>query len=112
MSIATFARPCTPLLDDLGGLLQDRLRDRQIQGLRRLEIDDQLEPRHLLHGKIGRSCALQDLIDVGGCVVTHSSEIRPVGEECPFLCPFPTMAWHRETPLSSETENEGRELGY
>jgi hypothetical protein len=46
--------------------LKQRLRDRQPQRLRSLEIDDQLKLRGLLDGEIGGLGALEGLVDEGG----------------------------------------------
>ena len=62
--LATDCQECS-LLDHLIRPLQERLRDRQPERLRRLEVDHQLERGRLLDGQIGRSGALQDLVDVG-----------------------------------------------
>jgi hypothetical protein len=45
---------------------QQRRRDRQAEGLGRLEVDDQLELRRLLDGKLARVFALQDPVHVSG----------------------------------------------
>src|ERR1022692_2129106 len=71
-----------------------RLRDRQAQRLRCLEIDDQLELRRLLDRKVPRPGALQNLVDITSgavkCIgdvwaVAHKAapdEICSVGENC------------------------------
>src|SRR5215813_7397163 len=43
---------------------EHRRGERDVEGVCRLEIDDQLELRRLLHGKVGRLRALQDAIGV------------------------------------------------
>jgi hypothetical protein len=55
-----------PSLDHLVRPLQERLRNRQAERLRGLEVDDQLELRRLLDGQVGRLGALEDLVDVSG----------------------------------------------
>src|SRR3990172_5769641 len=40
---------------------EQQLRNREAQGLRRLEIDDQLESRRLLHGQVGGVGGFSDL---------------------------------------------------
>src|SRR5713226_569239 len=52
------------LLDDLIRPQQQRSRDRQAEGLRRLEVDDQLEPRRLLDGEVSRPRALENLVHI------------------------------------------------
>ena len=65
--------------------------DRQAEGLRGLQIDDELELRRLLDGQIGRFRALEDLVDkVGGPppqledVLDRRTSDRLFGE-CPEL---------------------------
>ena len=47
-------------------VLQERRRDRQAEGLRGLEVDEQLELGRLLHGQVGGLGAIQDSVDMGG----------------------------------------------
>src|SRR5262245_36335866 len=50
------------LFDHLVRPQQKRGRDRKPNGLRRSEVDDQLEPRRLFDGKISRLGTLEDLV--------------------------------------------------
>jgi hypothetical protein len=50
-------------LDDLVRPHENRLRDRQAEGLRGLEVDDQLELCGLLNREVGGLRALQNLVD-------------------------------------------------
>src|SRR6266545_5721924 len=52
-------------LDDLIRPHQHRLRDRQPEGLRGLQVDHQLELGGLLDGQVGRLRSSQDAIDLG-----------------------------------------------
>src|ERR687888_223333 len=54
------------LLDDLGGLEQDRLGEGQPEGPGDPEVDDEVEGGGLLDREVGRAGALEDLVDVGG----------------------------------------------
>src|SRR6266545_8225932 len=49
-------------LDDLVRPSQQRRQDRQAEGLRRLEVDDQLELRGLLDRQVAGSGTFQDLV--------------------------------------------------
>ena len=55
-----------PLLNDLIRPLQQRRRDRQPEGLRGLEVDNEVEPVKLFDGKIPGVGAHQNLVDVPG----------------------------------------------
>ena len=54
------------LLDNVVSAQQQRLRDRQAEGLRGSHIDDQLELGRLLDGQVAGLRAPEDLIHVGG----------------------------------------------
>jgi len=56
------------LLDDLVRPQQHRLRDREPQRGRRLEIHGEVVPRRLHRGQIGGLSALDDSIDVSSCL--------------------------------------------
>jgi hypothetical protein len=43
---------------------QQRRRDREAEGLGSLEVDQQLELRRLLNGKVARSCAFENAVHV------------------------------------------------
>src|SRR5262249_29874357 len=63
-SAATFMG--VALLDYLVCSQQQQRRNRQAEGLRGLEIDDQFDFRRLFDGQIGWLRALEDLVHVGG----------------------------------------------
>src|SRR5262245_24163322 len=52
------------LLDDFIGAIQHRGWDRHSQCFRRLEIDEQFEPRGLFHGKVAGPGTFEKLVDV------------------------------------------------
>src|SRR5262245_56285763 len=54
------------LIDYLGRLEEQRLRDCQADGLGRFEVNDQFELRRLLHRQVGGLGTLQDLVNVDG----------------------------------------------
>ena len=47
--------------------LQERLRDRQAEGLGSFEVDDQLELGGLLDGEVAGLRSFEDLVDVARC---------------------------------------------
>src|SRR5213593_925117 len=63
-----------PSVNDLIRAQQERRGDREAKGFRGLEVDDQLELRGLIDGKISRFGALQDSIDIGGGPAGHFGE--------------------------------------
>ncbi len=65
------------LLDHLVGAHQERFRYREAERLGRLEVDHELELGRLLDGQVGRSSALEDLIDVGRGAPTKSAILAP-----------------------------------
>src|SRR4051794_218716 len=62
--------------DDLVGAQQKGFGDRETERLGRSQIDQQLEARRLLHRKIARLGALEDLVDIGGGVANNCSNVR------------------------------------
>src|SRR5436190_1712437 len=61
--------------DDAVGAPQERLREREADGFRRLGVDDELELRGLLDGQIGGLGALEELVDVAGQALGGSSKL-------------------------------------
>src|SRR5260370_1239112 len=79
--------PLTPppfsWIDHLIRPLQQRRRDRQAEGLRGLEVDDQLELRGLLDREVGGLGAPENLVDVASGTSPHLGNIYSIGhEEC------------------------------
>ena len=70
-----------PLLDDLGRLGQDLLRDGQPKPLCGLEVDHEVERRGLFDGEIGRLGPLEDPVHVGGGAPVDLGVVGPVGRE-------------------------------
>src|SRR5262245_21619263 len=69
------------LLDHLIRSGQQRRRDREPHGLRRLEVDDEPELRRLLHGKIAGLRALEDLVDVARGAPKALVTVRPIAAQ-------------------------------
>src|SRR5207245_2196042 len=69
------------LFDHLVRSQQQRRRDRQAERLRRLEVDDQLELRRLLDGKVGGLGASKDLVYVTGDTAIEFSKHRSVSHQ-------------------------------
>jgi hypothetical protein len=73
------------LLDHLVRPEQQRRRDGQPEGLRRLQVDDELELGGLLDREVARLGALQDLIDLGGGPPEVLPSVGPVRHEATGL---------------------------
>src|SRR5581483_2712992 len=63
--------------------------NREIDLLRRFQIDDKLEFRRLLHGKIGGLGALENLVDVMRGALVEVDVVRPVGHETALIGELP-----------------------
>src|SRR5262249_9724877 len=72
-------------LNELVGSQQKRLRDRQAERLRCLEVDDQIELGRLLDRQIGGLGPLEDPINVNRRSSLHLRNIYPIGHEATRL---------------------------
>src|SRR5438445_6898348 len=68
-------------LNDFIRSKQHRLRDRETDLFRRLEIYHQLELRWQFHRQISRLVSLEDFVDIGGHAPVAVREVRPVVHE-------------------------------
>ena len=66
------------LLDDLVRSEQQRLRDREAERLRRLQVDDQLELGGLFDREVSGLGSLEDLVNVGGGAPVQVGRVRPI----------------------------------
>ena len=73
------------LLDHLVRPDEDRLRNREAQGLGGLEVDHQLELGRLLHGEVGGFGPLQDLVHQRGGLTELLGQVFPIGQEAPSI---------------------------
>src|SRR5262252_6908692 len=84
-----FHKPCNLswacLAEHLVRLDEVRRRDGEVEGLGRLEVDDQLELRGLLHWQVGGLGAFQDLVYVE----------RGTAQEVGIACPIGPQVRHR-----------------
>src|SRR5438128_815872 len=60
-----FPCPCTPLLDHLIRLEEERRGDGEAQSLGGLEVNDQLKPHGLLHRQVAGLGPLENLVHIG-----------------------------------------------
>ena len=78
-------------------------RERKALLLSGLQVDDQLELRWLLYGKVARLRALEDLVYVGTYCAVQMLKIRVVGHESTCI--------HKQTAIVYRSEPSlGREL--
>src|SRR5207245_4028689 len=106
----SWPRWSSTLLDDLVGSHEYGLRDRQTKRLRGLEIDDQFELGWLLHRKIRRLRAPEDLVHISGRTPEQVQVIRSVGHETTGRGVFPKVAHCRE-PQARQTSDRLPPLG-
>src|SRR5713226_249385 len=103
-----------PSLDHLIRPLQERLGDRQAEGLGGLEVDDQLELGRLFDGKIAGLGSFEDLVHVGRGTPELVRNVRPIGNEARGLRKLP-YSIHGGQPaprrqlddLTSRTKRDG-----
>src|SRR5215831_139223 len=69
--------------DDLVRLEEERRGHGEAEGLRSLEVDDQLELHGQLNGEVSRLGALQDLIDIVGRASPLTRDARPIRHKRP-----------------------------
>src|SRR5258708_39923110 len=69
------------LIDHLRGSRQQSWGDRQVESLRRLEIDNQFVVSRSLNRQVGRLLALQDTINITSCASELLDSTRPIGDQ-------------------------------
>src|SRR5438128_3159583 len=84
------------LFDHVIRAQEQRLRDREAERSRRLQIDHQLERRRLLDGEVRRLCALEDLIDEGRGLAELFTDACSVRNEAAGLHVFTRGIDHRQ----------------
>lgn len=95
------------LLNHFGRLEEDCWRNREAESFGSLEVDDQLEPRHLVNRQICRLGPVQNFIHVWSAGPAHRRKVPPVGKERSSLDPFFAMHPQRETSLRGELDHAG-----
>src|SRR5713226_4542022 len=96
--------PADPSLNYLVRSLQQSLRDRQPERLRRLKVDDQLELGGLLDGQIRR---LRPLVHKYSCATEHIVKVRSIRCRASGGHKVPLLARHWVARL----ESKGRHCG-
>src|SRR3989338_5923151 len=85
---------------------QQRLRDREAKGLRRLEINHQLEARRLLHGQGAWLRPFEDFVHVGSGASYLVVKVHRIRHEAASLHKLP-MAPHRRYPTLGSEVHDG-----
>src|SRR3990170_2062804 len=79
-------------------------RDREVERLRRLEVDHQLEFGRLLDGKLGGPDALEDLDDVAGSAAEEIDVVGPVTHQAAGFHPI-RVGVNRRQPMPRSEEH-------
>ena len=81
------------------------MRNGQAERLRRLEVDDQLELRRLLDGKVSRLRPLQDLVRVSGGAAEHVRTVYPIHRKTARVRELPQVKYRRQAALDRKIRN-------
>ena len=79
------------------------LGDGEAERLRRLEVDDEIEPRRLLDRQVGWLGSLEDSVHVGRAAMEALGDARRVRHEAASLRELPGSETSRSTSFTSET---------
>src|SRR5262245_16523008 len=74
-----------PSFEHLVSTRKQRLRNRDTQRLRCLQIDEEIELGRLLHGQVAGVGPLEDLVHTGGSTAPNIGCARPIRHEAPGL---------------------------
>src|ERR1051325_6385351 len=88
---------------------QQRRRDREAEGFRGLEVDDELELGWLLHGQVTRSGAFEDLVHINSGASKQVNPERPIGHEAPVIDEI-SYHVHRRQPMLGRKIHEPSSL--
>src|SRR4051794_21976075 len=69
------------LLDELGGLEQDLLGDREVEGLGRLKVDDEFKRGGLLDREVSRQGPFEDAVHIVGGPTPEVGDARAIGHQ-------------------------------
>src|SRR5688572_11219570 len=95
----------TRLLDDVVRPRQQRRRDGEAERSCSLQVDHQLELAGLLHRKLARPGAFQDLVDVARRTPDQDVEVGPIAHEAPRAYPGPPAAHQGNALLRGEVHD-------
>src|SRR5437660_11305216 len=101
--------PAAPSLDDLIRPEQERLRNRQPEGLGGFEVDDQLELLRPLDRQLGGLRTVQDLRNEDARPAKGLSETGPVGQQAAGLGELGEER-HRRQPLLTPEDRDARSM--
>ncbi len=93
------------LLDDLGGLAQDRGRDGQARLTGGLQVDHEVERRGKLDGDLAGRRAFEDAIDVGGGATIQRLQVEPVAHQAAIRHPLTQVVGGWNLVLSDQRQD-------
>src|SRR5262249_20540281 len=91
--------PYHSLLDHLVRLQQHARRDREPEGLGRLQVENELKLHWLLDGQVGRLGACENLVHVGGRAAEEVTYAWSIGHQPAGHGPSPSVEYARQVPL-------------
>src|SRR5262249_43640793 len=99
-----FTNPA-PSLDNLVRSRQHIRRNREADQLGCFQIDDELELRRLLYGKVGRLGSLQDFVDQSGGVSAIGTGARPVRHKTTAVHKISPSIYRRQPIISRKVDD-------
>src|SRR5262249_41420964 len=97
------------LLDDLVGLQQERLRDREAEGLRSLEVDEQIKFGRLLDRYVRGPRSAKDPVEIDGHTRPKRGDVRAVRHQSALFDELPE-GHHRRKVLHLHRSHNGRKV--
>src|SRR4029450_13185589 len=91
--------------EDLVRLEQHHGRQREPEGLRRFEVDDELKPHRLLHGQVARPGPSQDFVYVGGALPSLTPLAGGIAHKTPCFHKRPPSTERGQLVLDREVGN-------
>jgi hypothetical protein len=78
MSVRCHERKWPNLFDHFVGAKEKRLRDREANRMRRLQIDDQLKRQWRLHREVIWRCTFENLVGIPGCLSKYDDSVDSI----------------------------------
>src|SRR5215831_1985512 len=94
--------PYHSLLDHLVRLQQHARRDREPEGLGRLQVEDELKLHRLLDGQVGGLGAFEELVHIGSGAAEEVTYAWSIGHQTVGHSPGPSAGYARQVLLGGE----------